>query len=198
MYALGYPNGGGNANFSMFIDATTAISTDADPYVYSASSLTSGATIPSLFPISSSAVSGVNSFGIVNISTATAQAGGYPQAYLKKGLGGEGYVPLSAMIYGYLNASGTLLWVAPGNLGSDPNDDKDDLFPVMWARGNNSVGSGQLQTSPTGYKGLSSVFQFNSVVRSNQAVVVQSGVRYMIINNCIAVPWIAGVTNPVL
>lgn len=77
-----------------------------------------------------------------------------PKCYLKKGLAGEGFVTVGASS---LTAQGGT--IAPGGSGINPHNSKDDTYPIIWARQS-------AQTSPAGYKGVSSLLKWNGLPRT--------------------------------
>ena len=75
---------------------------------------------------------------------------------MKKGLSGEGWVTMQACyLTNYNNAPVGYGGGSPVN----PHNGKDELFPVVWDRRS-------ALTAPTGYKGVSSLFQWLGTSRS--------------------------------
>jgi hypothetical protein len=96
----------------------------------------------------------------------------------KKGLSGEALAVTPAlMLY---DSSGVVL---PSNAGMNPYEDKDDMFPVFYARRSSL-------SAPTGLRGQSSLFLSTSCARNTDDMLTlnTSKDRY-IVRNGITVPW---------
>lgn len=105
-----------------------------------------------------------------------------PASWLKYGLVGAGFVKTPAL---YLSTTGAT--IAPGSMGTNAFTGEDQLIPIMYAR------RGAL-SSPTGYKGVSTLFQWKGSSRSTGDT-FNSKTRAVF--GDVAVPW-DGSTTPAL
>lgn len=159
-----YPNGGGAASGGWYMERLitgTFNALDVDPYIY----CTIGTTAPWL------------STGIAQES-----AGLRPQAWLARGLAGEGFVICPATY-----PANTASSILPGNLGSNAFDGKDNSMPVIYMR------RGSL-TAPVGWKGQSSMLRWKGNNR-NTADTLNSLSRIVI--GDVSMEW-DGVTVPIV
>jgi hypothetical protein len=102
----------------------------------------------------------------------------YTTCYLRKGMSGEDSVRIQGF-YPVLYNNCQII----GNLPSNPYNNKDDTFPVLYAR----KGS---EPSPNGYKGQSTLLKWHGQNRSNFSIVsiTTPGDRLVVGN--VSIPWI--------
>lgn len=112
-------------------------------------------------------------------------------SWLKYGLTGQAFVRIPTCLYVQtLNSSATRLvapasnntFIVAGAAGTNPYNNNDDLFPLVYVRSAN-------QGSLTGYKGVSSLLKWNSVLRSVGDTQAQNTVRDRIIMGDVSLPW---------
>jgi hypothetical protein len=101
-----------------------------------------------------------------------------PRAYLRRGMTGEGFVIVSAMMYA--NSSGTA--IVPLGAGSNPHNFKEDGLPVVYAR---RAGAG----IPGGYKGVSSFIRWLAASRGTGIAMNLSTSKDRIVVGDVSLPW---------
>lgn len=186
VYSVCWPTGGGVVNSLFMIDPITSSPSDADPYVYMASSIIS---FTQIFPVSSGAYSANNLFMRTDFTANNGE--GQACGYIGSVTTGH-YVPISAALYFAGFNVGAQLAV-PGNLATNPNTTKDDEFPVIYCRHTNTVGSGATNTAPVGYKGTSTLLKWMATNRATGSLltVVSTGDR-LILDGSATLPWQSG------
>lgn len=133
-----YPTGGGNPNGGLVFDPLTGTpAEDTDPCVFHIGMAGSSAFLS-------------GSVAATTSSSTTSRCCGW----LAYGLGGAGFVTIPAAS---LTVGGST--AVPNGLPSNPHNGKDDGVAIFFAR-NSGL------TSPTGYKGASSVMKWNGTSRS--------------------------------
>jgi len=104
-----------------------------------------------------------------------------PICYLRQGLSGAGFVPMP--ILHYLTNNGNNL-VIPGNAGSNPHTGGDDLFPAIYLRQPTAS-----IVAPTGYKGISGLFQLIGTTRAVGDTITVSTTADHICFGALVFPW---------
>jgi hypothetical protein len=165
-----YPIGGGAPNSGLVFDVLNSPSPgDADPALI-------------YIGIAGNQNFAVSSLCAVTSNTSTARC----VAYLKKGLAGEAFVPMPAQVYS-APASGQF---APTNASTNPQNGKDDEFPILFARST-------VLTVPVGYKGMGTVMRWHGTARTTGDTLNVVAAKDRIIFGEVSLPW-DGVTTPVL
>lgn len=98
--------------------------------------------------------------------------------YLKKGLAGEGFVNVPWA--GYQSAIGNIIF--PSGAGTDIYSNQIMLLPIIYARPTS-------QSSPVGYKGVSSLFKYHSTLTVTPTVISISTPKDYILIADIAMKW---------
>lgn len=162
-WSICYATGGGNPAGVHFLDALSAgtyPAEDVDPVVmhfYAQADDISSAT-----PV-------VCSTGALNT--------GRIYGFIAKGLAGEGFVAIPPMAYFTGNGS---VYAAPLYLGQNPHNSKEDLLPMIYGRSTTA-------TSPTGYKGVSSLFKWIGHLRTTaDALTVSTASDRIVFGNMVA------------
>ena len=112
-------------------------------------------------------------------ANALSSEGNYaPKAYLRRGMTGESFVVIPALVY--CNSSGTAVF--PGGAGSNPHNFKDDGLPIIYAR-RASVGV------PAGYKGASTFLRWLAANRGTGQAMTLSVAKDRIAVADVSLPW---------
>ena len=99
--------------------------------------------------------------------------------YLKKGLGGEGFVNIPWLRY---RLPGLVLTFAPSTVGSNPYNSKNDGFPIIYARPTTAV-------APQGFKGVSSVARWHGPRSAIPTLLTVSTTNDRIVLGDVILPW---------
>jgi hypothetical protein len=121
--------------------------------------------------------------GDVTASALTAETAGW-RGYLKRGMVGEGFVTIPPVTFQSVS-SGT--FVAPGTLGANPHNGKDDMFPLFWIR---RAGL----TAPSGYKGQAQMTKMHGPTRSTRDLLSHLLTGDRIVAGIVNFPWPSGTT----
>lgn len=103
---------------------------------------------------------------------ATSDLGGC-WGYYKYALSGEAFVNYGQCVPNHQQAA------LPSNLGTNPYESKDDLFPVVYGR----------STPNASYKGISTLFKYTGSLRANLDTFTVSTARDRIVIRGISLPW---------
>jgi hypothetical protein len=163
--------GSTNASYAFFLDnmsASSYPSSDVDPAVVYFGT------------------NGFNSIAEVIVSTTSATSNTTNPAKARAWLGstsaagiltsGTNNQNINMAVYGSGIIGGT------NTLGSNPFTNKDDLVPCPWMRNTGS-------TTPLGWKGFSTLFQFGSVARTNLDTADTAGSKDKIFYQGVWIPW---------
>lgn len=119
---------------------------------------------------------------VTGSSLTTETAGSGWRGYLKRGMVGEGFVAIPPAVF-YSTAGST--HVAPGTLGANPHNGKDDMFPLFWMRRSGLA-------APSGYKGQAQMTKTHGPTRATRDLLshLQTGDR--IVAGLVNFPWPTG------
>ncbi len=174
-YMMSYPAGTGPDTVFMLDGLLGPPAGDPDPVVVG---IVFGSDSGGVFQYNT------NSFG--NIATGDSEPFAFA-GWMAKGQAGQRFSRVVPLFYCSGNG-GQPLWPANGSSNSggvNPNNGKDILLPLMWARDVS-------RTGPGGYKGLSRWLQFNGALRSFSDLISVSSPGagdYLHVSQGVVVPW---------
>lgn len=160
---------GGSAPVGMIVADLMVAATatgDNDPYIFYSPW---GAALPANVGLFSSNTSGL---------TSEATAGQGCWSWYKKGLSGEAWVGYSALIFSNASAN-----VIPTLLGPNPISNKDEAFPMFFAR--------RSALTQPGFKGLGTILKWNGANRNtgDTLSIASSNAKDRIVVGHVNLPW---------
>lgn len=187
--AFAYNTGGGNVTNMLVCDRMTAGSfptQDNDPYVWYFGSYNNnnGSVLPRQTQSSPPVDLGSDSPMVrTDAPTGLSPTLGFPSCWFKYALSGATFTNVTAPFYANSMLSGAVHTMIPCGLGSNPHTGNDDLFPLIWARTSSN-------STPVGYKGTSSMFQWCGAQRSTgDTVTVSTASDHIVLNGTLVLPW---------
>lgn len=107
-----------------------------------------------------------------------------PKGWYRKGDADEQFVPFVGLTLGHYDIANYPNVAVPGNIGSNPYTNMDQLFPLVYARPAINP-----PVPPTGYKGISSMMQWTGSTRGTISIVSVASPGDHIVVNRVALPW---------